>query len=538
MYDTGNEDFISAACNYNRIIDTQIVLNIGESTTTLDTEDIVTYKIVSSCISGKSFTPGNFVASNLDLSLNASSTSVSSIDFKNVVISSLDIKAGIQVSSTMVYVPMGRYYINNDGIILSDDGFVNIKATNIPKVMYTRFNSESLNLPQTVADCLSQISTSLGFTVAYGFEFANKTVSVDETFALTTTYREALMYFAELLGGYVCMDRTGNIYIDTLYGSSVNIGCTLDDNYLYSVVQQESIVKPFQYIRIKANKDDVGVTKEVTGVTTTCTYDIIDNPLSFGHPEDFLDGLVSPTSFTEFHPTKLSFQGRPDIDLSDVISYVYKNTTYLLPVCTHTFEYNGGFKTTLESNGSDSLYVSSVDSSVKSKVTAIKQNINTLIRDLAQTQSQIVEINGEVTQLSTLLQTVEQIQSQITNISTDIEQISTLTQTADQLRIDLQTVVSSLSDVKDSVDSNQNLILSYFDFQSDGLTIGVSNSELKLRLSNDRISFFKGSIDNEVAYISDSQLYITDGHFLKFLVLGNFEFVPRTNGNLSLRRRS
>ena len=38
----------------------------------------------------------------------------------------------------------------------------------------------------------------------------------------------------------------------------------------------------------------------------------------------------------------------------------------------------------------------------------------------------------------------------------------------------------------------------------------------------------------EVAYFSNNQLIITDGHFLNSLRIGAFAWVPRENGNLSL----
>ena len=37
----------------------------------------------------------------------------------------------------------------------------------------------------------------------------------------------------------------------------------------------------------------------------------------------------------------------------------------------------------------------------------------------------------------------------------------------------------------------------------------------------------------EVAYLSNSKLYITQGEILDSLRLGNYAFTPRANGNLS-----
>jgi hypothetical protein len=115
--------------------------------------------------------------------------------------------------------------------------------------------------------------------------------------------------------------------------------------------------------------------------------------------------------------------------------------------------------------------------------------------------------------------------------------VSTLTQTANQLRLDIQSVAKDLTDTNNKVNSNQQNLLTYFDFQADGLTIGLSSSDIKLKLANNQIQFLKEGSSSPVAYLSEGQLYVTDAHFIHSLILGNFAFVPRANGNLSLKRR-
>ena len=538
MYNTGISGFLAAASNPNRSIDTRVTLRTPQGNVVLTTEDIVSYKIRDASVAGKYFTPGNFVATTLEMSLNASSTAASQVGFKTVAIHSLSVEAGIRAGS-MVYVPMGVFYIDPDGISTEDDGHITVKATDLPPIMTSRFYSSEIGLPCTVQYALEIISQNMGIPIhASEKVFPNLSVVLTDTFTLSSTYREVLRYIAEILGAYVCMGRDGEIYMEKIFKGVVDIGCTLDDNYLFSVNQQESTVKPFQNVSIRANAADVGVSREIPEVNTDKEYAIYDNPLTYGHPEAFLGGLVSPISFTAFHPAKISFHGRPDIDTGDVLQYVHKGTTYILPVCIHTFEYNGGFKTTIEGIGTDSLAVSSnvnTNTQTHTDITALRQSINSLVRDLTKTQSELIDINGAVVKISSILQTVEQLQTQLSDLEGDVAQVSTLTQTASQLKLDIQTVVQALSDTNTVVNKNQATLLTYFDFQADGLTIGVNTSNVKLRLSNNRIQFLKDGV--EVAYLSDGQLYITDAHFLKTLVLGNFEFTPRTNGNLSLRRR-
>ena len=54
-----------------------------------------------------------------------------------------------------------------------------------------------------------------------------------------------------------------------------------------------------------------------------------------------------------------------------------------------------------------------------------------------------------------------------------------------------------------------------------GIEIGRSDSHIKTRFLNDRVSFYQGEV--EVAYISDNNLYITRAEVLDYLRIGNSE---------------
>ena len=66
-----------------------------------------------------------------------------------------------------------------------------------------------------------------------------------------------------------------------------------------------------------------------------------------------------------------------------------------------------------------------------------------------------------------------------------------------------------------------------------GIEIGRSDSNIKARFTNDRLSFYQGV--SEVAYISGSSLYITNADVLDYLRIGNsahgyFLFDTTSNG--------
>ena len=72
----------------------------------------------------------------------------------------------------------------------------------------------------------------------------------------------------------------------------------------------------------------------------------------------------------------------------------------------------------------------------------------------------------------------------------------------------------------------------YIRFSDGNILLGEAGNELELQIKKDRISFYDAGA--EVAYFSNKQLYVLDGHFLNSLRIGKFAFLPRENGNLSL----
>ena len=116
----------------------------------------------------------------------------------------------------------------------------------------------------------------------------------------------------------------------------------------------------------------------------------------------------------------------------------------------------------------------------------------------------------------------------ISSVSTKIEQ------TADAIQIDFENLQKNLDDVADGADAQFSEIRKYIRFVDGNIVLGEEGNELILRIANDRISFLQSGA--EVAYFSNQKLYVTDGTFLNSLQLGNFAFLPRSNGNLSFKK--
>lgn len=118
-----------------------------------------------------------------------------------------------------------------------------------------------------------------------------------------------------------------------------------------------------------------------------------------------------------------------------------------------------------------------------------------------------------------------------------------MSKTNSELRLDFtKSIASATDDMQSKLDAANNAtnqkfgeISKYIRFANGKIVLGETGSELTLTVQNDRISFQQ--YGNEVAYFSNNNLYIRRAEVLSTLRVGNFEFAPRYDGGLILRKR-
>ncbi len=142
-----------------------------------------------------------------------------------------------------------------------------------------------------------------------------------------------------------------------------------------------------------------------------------------------------------------------------------------------------------------------------------------------------------------ILSQVENIYSSKTDLSDLEERVSSqISQTATGITETFSESLSSFSEDLSSVGGEVRELISSLDVYIRrgeleagvyGIEIGRSDSKIKARFTNDRLSFYQGL--SEVAYISGSNLYITRAEILDYLKIGNgtdgyFSFDVSENG--------
>jgi hypothetical protein len=147
-----------------------------------------------------------------------------------------------------------------------------------------------------------------------------------------------------------------------------------------------------------------------------------------------------------------------------------------------------------------------------------------------------------VTLASSIEQTAEAVRIEVAQnftskgeLDTYKSQVSTqFTQTATDYTFLFNQLEQYLSTLDDETQTQFNEITKYIRFVNGNIVLGEVGNQITLVIQNDRIGFLQNG--SEVAYFSNNRLYVYDGQFINSLRLGNFSFIPRSNGSLDFKK--
>ena len=122
----------------------------------------------------------------------------------------------------------------------------------------------------------------------------------------------------------------------------------------------------------------------------------------------------------------------------------------------------------------------------------------------------------------------DETESLVQELSTELEL------TKDSFDVTFTQYNADLNALIEGTDAEFEEIRKYIRFSDGKILLGEVGNELELQIANDRISFLQNGA--EVAYFTNRKLYVTDGEYTNSLTLGQFAFIPRTNGNLSFKK--
>ena len=135
--------------------------------------------------------------------------------------------------------------------------------------------------------------------------------------------------------------------------------------------------------------------------------------------------------------------------------------------------------------------------------------------------------------INTVFGTVEKtVNSAVAGVEKTIT--TKLTEMEEGFEIEFESLETEVGDVSNDSNKKFKEMYKYIRFVNGNIILGEAGNKITLKIENDRISFLQSGA--EVAYFTNNKLYITDGEYTNSLKIGRFAFVPRTNGNLSVRK--
>ena len=159
------------------------------------------------------------------------------------------------------------------------------------------------------------------------------------------------------------------------------------------------------------------------------------------------------------------------------------------------------------------------------RVTDVREELQTEI------DTSIEQVEGQIiSTVEATYTTKDEFENEIATIGTQI------TQNQESVNFQFSQLNGTLSDLnsfKGTAGSQLETITKYIRFLNGDIVLGGTDSDVQLKIENDRIAFLDNN--NEVMYITNEELYIMRAIIATQLTIGNFSWVPRSNGNVSFR---
>lgn len=155
----------------------------------------------------------------------------------------------------------------------------------------------------------------------------------------------------------------------------------------------------------------------------------------------------------------------------------------------------------------------------------VKEQVHECYTEIAKTSDEIISIVHD-----TYLE-----KSELEQLQQDFQ--SSITQNSSEIRMDFTQITD---EIKGNIAYNQELLEEYIRFRGALIELGKVGNAFTAELSNNELAFKENG--QKIAYISNQSLVITNAEIRNKLSLGNdtrgwFDFIPRINGNLSIKWR-
>lgn len=385
--------------------------------------------------------------------------------------------------------------------------------------------------PYTINQLLFITAEYCGVTVASNIDLINGEHTVPR-FVTQTTGRKMIQWIAQANACFARMDADGFLGFSALQEKG-DLSAAIK-----KITVSDYLTTPIARVVVKQSENDVGVFwPAVEGES----YEIVKNPLLATFSEEDMLPVVKKIAEKVvglmYTPATVTVWDETDsIGAGNIFSFKQGEKIYTTIAFS---EKRTGSVVTLKSTGNSSrtastaLYGKDPVEVVQGRMTEIIADLEGVATEVTQTTIALDSVKKETSQLKQTTKGLDlQVQETKKTTNETVTRLTALETDADSLELSIVSVRTQLGDKadKDSVEE----ISKTFHFDENGLTIANSATGMGISVSEERVAF-TGGAQEPTTIITPTEMETTNLRVGRQLDLGNFSFIPRTNGNLSMR---
>lgn len=512
----------------------------GIDTPITNSDNLQSFEIDSGC-----YVDGNIIGSVYAKYLKASFIA----DNKNLVDKSIQAQIGVKYADlSNEYIYMGKYKVEHPNNEITTNYSQITAYSNLCNNLDKKYvcNIDYSTGDKTISHLYVDVCNQLGL-IPITTKFINSTIPIeDNPFTNGEKNRTVLQAIGKIACSFIDIDNDIN-KIDL---------CWLSDNeepdYIfnlndYSSVEGGQVVcGPINCLIIKNSQiDDENITiKDEESIEENGEHSIIISEDYILHNvelrEQAITDIWNRVKGMKYVDCKLTtYYGKPFLKLGAKIRIYTSDTEYFdTYVLKHNFTYDGAFASVIES---PALTEQEIKTKQDVSLGEVLRNTQIDVNKQKGIISNIVSTTETLT--NDLNKTNQNFENELSNLNSTLQNYQQTTeskyeQTKDSFNLSLSIVTDTINSKDEATNNRINKMNNYIRYVLENnvgvVTIGTSDSPIKLKVKNDRISFEQNN--TEVAYISNNTLYITDATFLNSLRIGNFAFIPRANGSLGFKK--
>lgn len=379
-----------------------------------------------------------------------------------------------------------------------------------------KLNWNTENIPETFINSEKFVDPTLHVGIKYTYRDI-----LDEIATITCSF---LLFKGEEF--YLIYPTETNQEIDETYLDEDNI--TIGEKYL---------INSLVFSRVEESDNIYRQDSESVELNGIHEYKISDcQLLSTNDRVDYIDEMFEYLKELEFYIFDVQSKGILFLEVADIFSFKLNGISYKTILLNNEIELEDGLKEKMYTDEPDETETEykcadSTDKKINQAYILVDKQNQTIIQLAQETTENSEKVNEIQSTIDGTVQTVSEI----------TVKVEELTETQQTLKTQMEQNTSEFnfkfSEVTETTENNSTAIeefLKYIRFVDGNIILGEVGNEYELKIENDQINIYYNGF-NLSSWVRD-QFKATDAEFTNSLKLGNFAFLPRTNGNLSFKK--